>query len=95
MFHKIKITPTALLDLQDAIVYYNKQQQELGRRFKEEVQTLFTQLSKVPASGSFMYDTVRFRVLNKFPFIILYEIHPPKSIVILRIFNTYQNPFWQ
>lgn len=95
MFYKIKITPAAFNDLQKAIDYYNEQQKGLGKKFNTAIQTIFNQLKKVPASGSFMYDTVRYRVLKKFPYIILYELTNNTTIVIYRIFNTSQNPHWQ
>lgn len=93
MAYKIKITPTALNDLQNAIEYYNGEQKGLGKKFHIAVETMFVQLLKVPASGSFMYDTVRYRVMHKYPYIILYELDD-NFIKIYRIFNTSQNPFW-
>jgi len=94
MAYKIKITPSAFNDLQNSIDYYNKQQKGLGKKFNTTIQTTFTQLKKVPASGSFMYDTVRYRVIKKFPYIILYELTDHNTIAVYRIFNTSQNPFW-
>ena len=47
----------------------------------------------MPASSSFAYDSVRYKVIQKFPYIILYETHND-HIVVLRIFNTHQQPFW-
>jgi plasmid stabilization system protein ParE len=93
MPYKIKITPSAIIDLEKAIEYYNTEQKGLGKRFHVSIKKIFTQLVKVPASGSFMYDTVRYRVVKKFPFIILYEVID-KNIIVYRIFNTSKNPFW-
>jgi plasmid stabilization system protein ParE len=93
MSYKIKITPTAFNDLQKAIEYYNGEQKGLGKKFHVAVKIMFGQLIKVPASGSFMYDTVRYRVMHKYPYIILYELSD-NNINIFRIFNTSQDPFW-
>ncbi len=90
----IKITPTAFKDLQKSIDYYNDQQKGLGKKFNTAIQSIFSQLRKVPASGSFMYDNVRYRVLKKFPYVILYEITDPTTIIVYRIFNTSQDPYW-
>lgn len=54
MSYKIKITPTAFVDLQEAIGYYNTQQNGLGNKFKNAVETVFVKLSNTPTSGSFM-----------------------------------------
>jgi plasmid stabilization system protein ParE len=93
MPYKVKITPTAFNDLQKAIEYYNQEQKGLGKKFHTAVKLMFAQLLKVPASGSFMYDTVRYRVMKTYPYIILYELDD-NTIKIYRIFNTSQNPFW-
>ena len=94
MNHQIKLTPTALNDLQNAIYYYNNQQKGLGKRFDTAIKRMLTQIKKFPTAGSFMYDEVRFRVLKKFPFIILYEIIDRKNIAVYRVFHTSLEPFW-
>lgn len=95
MNYQIKLTPTALNDLQNAIEFYNEQQKGLGKRFRTAAKRMFTQIKKFPKAGSFIYDEVRFRVLNKFPFIILYEIIDRKTIAVYRIFHTSLEPFWE
>ena len=95
MSYKIKLTPSAFNDLQNAIDFYNEQQKDLGKKFKLSISKMFTQLKKVPTSGSFMYDNVRFRVLKKFPFIILYEIIEDKTIAVNRIVHTSLKPYWE
>lgn len=91
----IKLTPTAFNDLQKAIDYYNEQQKGLGKKFKLAIREMLVQLKKVAKAGSFMYDTVRFRVLKQFPFIILYELLENKTVVVYRIFHTSLNPYWE
>lgn len=93
MPYKIKITPTAFKDLQKAIEYYNGEQKGLGRKFYSSVKAMFSKLTKVPASGSFLYDSVRFRVMHNFPHIIIYELQENK-ILVYRIFHTSQSAFW-
>ena len=74
MAYKIKITPTAFNDLQNSIDYYNKQQKGLGIKFNNVIQITFIELKKEPASGSFIYDSVRYKVIKKIPYIILYDL---------------------
>jgi plasmid stabilization system protein ParE len=95
MAYTIKISPTAFDDLQKGIDYYNEQQKGLGKKFKSAIQTKFSEIKKVPTSGSFMYDTVRYRVLKQFPYIILYELADNGTIAIYRIFNTSQKSYWE
>ncbi len=94
MTYKIKISSTAFSDIQSAINYYNKVQTGLGKKFKLAIGIVFNQLKNIPASGSFLYENIRYRVVKKFPFIIVYEIIEEKYIYIYRIFNANRNPFW-
>ena len=91
---KLKITPTAFNDLQDSIDYYNKQQKGLGKIFKAAVILTFNELKVIPTSGTFMYHSVRYKIIKKFPHIILYELLEKDIIAIYRIFNTHQKPYW-
>jgi hypothetical protein len=45
----------------------------------------------MPQAASFAYDTVRYKVVDKFPFIISYE-QLQQNIVVLRVFNNWQDP---
>ena len=91
---KIKLSEHAKKDVKVAFDYYKSIEKQLGERFKIEFNNKIEELKKVPASGSFMFDNVRFRVLKIFPYIILYEITDKEHLIILRIFNTSKHPFW-
>jgi plasmid stabilization system protein ParE len=89
--HKIiSITPRALEDLQQAIDHYNVQLQGLGIRFEDNINDTFGKIQKMPKAASFTHDTVRYKVVQDFPFIITYE-ELETRIAILRIFNTHQD----
>jgi len=62
----------------------------LGRRFEKEVRQISRKIQDAPQAASFAYDTVRYKVMDKFPFIILYE-QQDKYITILRVFNTHKD----
>jgi hypothetical protein len=71
------------------VQYYNVQQKGLGNRFKSVINATFSNIKKMPLAASIAYDDVRYKVVDKFPFIILYQIRGNK-ILIARVFNTYQ-----
>lgn len=88
--HKIiSITPMALDDLQQAVDYYNEQLQGLGIRFEDNINNTFGKIQKMPKTASIAYDTVGYKVVDDFPFIIIYE-EQDTCIAIMRIFNTHQ-----
>lgn len=90
MAFKLFLLDDAIEDIQNSSRYYNRKQQGLGRRFEIEVNQAFSKIKNLPLSTSFAYDTVRYKVMDKFPFIILYEISDTK-VIVLRVFNTHQD----
>ena len=95
MSYEILITPAALLDISEAVEYYNAKAKSLGYKFAADVDNNLRIISLMPKAYSIRYKKVRGKLLKKFPFLILYiENEKLKSIVILRIFNTYQNQYW-
>lgn len=90
MGYKIKITPTAFSGLQKGIDFYQHQQQGLGKRFSEVIEATLDRIKSMPLSASIAYGDVRYKLVEKFPYVLLYNIDGP-TIVILRI-NTHQQP---
>ncbi len=91
----VSITPKALLDISEAIEYYNLKARDLGFKFADDVEDNINEITILPKGYKIKYKNVRGKILNKFPFIILYTFHEDfSSIEIIRIFNTNQNPFW-
>ncbi len=89
MKYSLKLTPVALSDLQIGVDYYNSQQKGLGKRFAKVIDETLDGIKKMPLSASIAYDEIRYKVVDKFPYIILYKIHG-NYISIVRVFNVHQ-----
>lgn len=87
----IKLTAAARGDLQDGARYYNRQQAGLGRKFEARVKKSFQKIVAMPQAASFVFDDVRYKVVEKFPFIITY-VFDDNDVIILRVFNTHLDP---
>jgi toxin ParE1/3/4 len=61
MAFKIKIEPEARLDIQEAIDWYNKQEQGLGKKFHTQLLKHIESLSKAP------YFEIRFDAVRCLP----------------------------
>ena len=92
MADKLKITPSALRDLHSGIAWYNTKAKGLGGRFHKAIQNAFDRIAAEPQSASFLYNTVRYKPVETFPYIIVYEELEGGIVAVLRIFNTYLNP---
>lgn len=71
---KLKITPTAKKDIQEGMFYYNGKQKGLGKRFENQINETFRQIQKMPSSGSFIFENVRYKVVKRFPYIVVYDL---------------------
>jgi plasmid stabilization system protein ParE len=95
MTYTIYISPAALNDISDAVNYYNSKIENLGFRFTDDVDENFGIIAKQPKAFSERYKTVRGKLLKRFPFLIIYKLNEGlQHIEVLRLFNTYQNPYW-
>ena len=96
MRYKIVITPTAINDVEQAVDYYNSKANLLGQKFLTDLDNNLNSISKNPEAFAKRYKEIRGKNLKVFPFIILYLANKKLNrIEVLRIFNTYQKPFWE
>ena len=75
------------------MAYYQQQQKGLGKKFENQIHTSFKKIQKFPFAASLAYENVRYKIVEQFPYIILYEFDEV-NIYILRIFNTHQKPLY-
>lgn len=90
MKRKLTISSKALNDIQSAADYYNEQLPGLGKRFAESAYRVIRTIEKMPQSASISHDDVRYKVMNRFPFIITYRFDD-QVLFITRIFNSNQD----
>jgi len=89
----LQVTPSAFADIQNAIDYYQDKQEYLAERFAEILDKTFAALMSMPLSASIIYEDVRYKRIQKFPFIVIYRVDVVSDVVqVLRIFNTYLDP---
>lgn len=93
MSYKIKLTPTANIDIQDAVKWYNSKKEKLGNRFYSEVKKTFNKLIKNPFAFAIRYNNTRTVLLNDFPYMLHYYVDENKNtVVILTVLHTSRNP---
>ena len=92
MIFEVVIEPRAILDIQDAVDYYESKQSGLGEHFYQVIDDHLEILTKNPFF-QIRYKDYHGVPMKKFPFIIFYFIDGKlKTIYILSVFNTALNP---
>jgi len=91
--YKIKISPEALSDIQEATNWYNDQLPKLGIRFQKNAKQQIELLKQRPENFSIRYHDVRCVLVKKFPFLIHFTINADARVVeIFAVFHTSRNP---
>jgi mRNA-degrading endonuclease RelE of RelBE toxin-antitoxin system len=91
MNYKVVIEPRAILDIQDAVDYYNMKSKGLGIHIYETLEEHFKILVNHP-SFQIRYKDYHGLPVKKYPFILFYYIDENvKTVYILSVFNTYIN----
>ena len=88
MIFKIKLEPLVILDIEEAIEFYNKKQIGLGKRFHQTIKLAFESLALNPFY-QIRYDNVRCYFTKPFPYLIHYIVDDElKTIHVLAILHT-------
>ncbi|TAH00686.1 MAG: type II toxin-antitoxin system RelE/ParE family toxin [Sphingobacteriales bacterium] len=90
--YNILIEDRAIIEIENAIEYYETKLVGLGYNFKIELSKSFDALSINPYY-QIRYKNVRCKPLKKFPFLIHYTVNKANEIVeIYAVVCTHQNP---
>lgn len=94
---KVKIDSDALLDIQEATDWYNKQLAGLGSRFQKQVKQQINSLKMNATNYSIRYNDVRCMTIKRFPFLVHFTIENSTSTVkVFAVIHTSRNPaIWE
>lgn len=93
MSRTYSFSPEAREELLEAIEYYESESPGLGAAFLSTVQEGLDQLLEFPESAPILYGRVRRKVLNRFPYNLLYSLRA-QEIRILAVMNQKRRPFY-
>lgn len=86
------IADEAQQDIDDAIQWYEEQQEKLGIRFYLHAEQILDKIAEQPHHYSFIHDHYRSASLSSFPFQIIFKIQANNSILVLAVWHTSLNP---
>ncbi|MDQ0636732.1 toxin ParE1/3/4 [Pedobacter sp. W3I1] len=89
--YTIQIKPIAVQMAKDAYDWYEEQKEGLGDFFLSELSRCYTKLEKNPLFYQKLKKNYRHLVLNKFPYVLIFEIIG-EEIIIFAVFHTARSP---
>jgi hypothetical protein len=93
MGFKVKVTPLAMENIRNAMLFYSSEASlNIARKFMQDyIQTVHV-IQQNPYFKIY-YKDFRGLPLRKFPFIIFYQVNVEQSQILIKaVFNTNQNP---
>ena len=91
---KLEFSELAKLEIEDAKAYYNLQQEDLGKRFKEHIKESVDTIAQFPLLYPKVTDELHRVVVHKFPYSIFY-MFSGETIVIVSVAHQHRKPFYQ
>jgi mRNA-degrading endonuclease RelE of RelBE toxin-antitoxin system len=93
MIYKVLYHPLFQDDIQQAIDWYNEQQDKLGNELYYIIRIQIEKITENPFSFSIKYNDTRTALISKFPYSIHYSVdEESKTIILKAIFHTSRNP---
>ena len=91
--YKTVILSSAQKDVREAALWYNKQQQGLGKRFTSEVRRKVHLIANNPYAYSTKFNEVQAAIIDVFPYMIHFRIDVEyHEITIIAVLHTSINP---
>ena len=92
--YSLELLPIAEEELNDSFEWYEKQRNELGHQFINEVSHYLSIIERNPLHYPLRYGKdLRFAPLSRFPFLIVYWIEESRGlIVVASFFHTSRRP---
>jgi toxin ParE1/3/4 len=91
----IRLLPEARDEFDAAVDWYEQQQPGLGTAFLDRVRDVFARIAANPQLHAVVYQDVRKAVVQKFPYVVLYQ-EEASEVVVIAVFHTARDPaIWQ
>lgn len=94
MPYNIVLSPQAINDIDKGFEHYNSRSYGLGFEFTDTLDAYFKKISRLPTATAIRYDNVRVKPIDTFPYTIHFTIEDDITVIIARVFDTRQEPFW-
>lgn len=91
MKFSLEIKEEAKFHIEEAFIYYNKINENLGLRFLDTLEKYFIKIQNNPFLFQTKYTNIREAYIRDFPYLIIYEIIENK-IIVYAIFLAYKSP---
>lgn len=91
MVSPLRFHPLLVDDLKSATDWYDRLSTLLGDRFRASIDQSFDSVASYAESFAIVFDEVRAARVKRFPYLLLFEIHP-SAVHVIGLFHTASDP---
>lgn len=91
----VTFSPMALIDIEQAIYYYDNLQKGLGAKFNGRLQATLNSIRRNALFASVRYDDIRCAQIQKFPYMVHYHVGSGKEVTVVAVYSSYKQPLWE
>jgi plasmid stabilization system protein ParE len=88
---RVVLSEEAERDALTAFAFYEERREGLGERFRDHVGIAFGRIQASPELSPIIYRDLRRRLVERFPYAILYRVYPG-LVYVVAIMHAKQNP---
>ncbi len=92
---EIAFRRAALVEFEEAVVWYEEQRAGLGEEFVREIDAVISSLAESPLRCPLVFGEVRRAVARRFPYSVYFRMRGEK-VIVLAVFHARRDPrAWQ
>jgi hypothetical protein len=91
MKYRLIIKEQAKSEIEDVVIYYNEQREDLGFEFWDAVEIALQDIGANPLGYQIKYDVYRTKLIKPFPYLLIFELIG-KDIVVYQCFGGKEDP---
>lgn len=92
---RLRFHPQVVADLEQATAWYDRISLDVGSRFRLQLNSRFDDIEERPTFFPSAFGEVRFAIVRRFPYLVLFRLHGDVSFVI-GVFHSASDPAkWQ
>ena len=91
---KIVFNELAVIELREAVAFYEVEVPGLGKRFEQDVKDSLRRIEKYPLAWAIEFGEIRKYVMYKFPFKLFYSVEENHIYIIAVAHNHRMPTYW-
>ena len=95
MKYFLTIKDDAITDARIAYTYYESQQRGLGEKFLKTLENIYAVVLKNPYVYQVRFQSTRFAMLKKFPFVVIYEVSKTEIVIYFIVHSSRDENRWK